>query len=557
MSKEKNWLELSYEYALDNAISHDGKANSGAILGRLFAEGLKKEQIKEVMPVINEQIKKVNSMKLEAQVKEFEQFKQKFLKLQKEKEEKSEKKDLPDIEFKGKIITRLAPEPSKYNHYGHAMSFLINYLYSVKYKGKCKMRFEDTNPEKVSQEYVDAMKEDLLEYLGIKIEGKIRYVSDDMPKMYRHAETLIKNKNAYMCFCSRDKLKDLREKGLECSCRQQEVKKNLSEWKSFLKGKYMKGQASLRLKGNMGSSNYVMRDPVIFRAVPQEHFRHKKKYKIWPMYDFYNPIEDSLMGITHIFRTNEFDMRVELQNYIKKLLKLKTQVITQYGRINIEGSKSQGREIRELVESGKYTGWDDPRLPTLKALKRRGILKETLYQLAKTVGFSKYQVNMNFDMIAAINRKLIDQTARRFFFIESPVKLEIKNKPPIQEVDVRVHPDSEETRRIKIGNDLYIANKDFLENKDREVRLMHLFNVDLKKKVFTSEENKEIPRLQWVSDFVKVRIFMDNAEWKEGIAESEIKKVKIGDIIQFERFGFCKLDKKNESGEFEFWFSHY
>lgn len=552
---EKNWEELSYEYALENAISHDGKAQESAVLGHLFREGLEKKDIEKIMPVIKEKVRKVNSLRIKEQEKEFENFKGKFLALEKEKVEKSEKKDLPELQVKGKIVTRLAPEPSKYNHVGHAISFLINYMYAKKYKGKCKLRFEDTNPEKARQEYVDAMKKDVLDYLDIKV-SEIRYVSDDIPKLYKYAEKLIKDKKAFMCFCRREKLKKLRDEGIECSCRQHEVKKNMKEWKSFLKGKYMKGETSLRLKGNMESDNYVMRDPVIFRAVAEKHYR-KPKYKIWPMYDFYNPIEDSLMGVTHIFRSNEFDVRVELQEYIKDLLKLKKQEIVQYGRFNIQGIKAQGRELRELVESGKYIGWDDPRLPTLKAMERRGIVKETFYELVRQFGFSKHQVNVDFDIIASINRKLIDKKARRYFFISEPVELEIENAPEIKEIEVKVHPDAEEIRKISIGNDIFIDKKDFDKFHNQEVRLMHLFNIKLREKPrFTSQENKDIPKLQWVSDFVKVRILMPEGNWIDGIAEQAVKKLKLKSIIQFERFGFARFDKINDAGVYEFWFSH-
>ncbi|MFA6022614.1 MAG: glutamate--tRNA ligase [Candidatus Pacearchaeota archaeon] len=541
-----------YAYALENAVLHE-KAIAGAVMPKLFQHGLKREDIGKVMPEINDIVKKVNSFSKEQRENEFEKYK-KYLH-EKTVEEKG-LKELPNVSKN--MVFRLAPEPSKYNHIGHALSFLLNYLYAKKYKGKCLLRFEDTNPEKVSKEYIDAMKEDVINYLDIKVDG-VRYVSDDMKMLYDYAEKLIKMNKSYMCFCDRDKMQDLRHKGEECGCRKFDVNKNLDEWKKFVAGKYKEGEAVLRIKGDMKSQNHVMRDSVIFRAVKAKHYKYKDKYKVWPMYDFYNPIEDSIMGVTHILRSNEFDMRVELQDYIKDLLKLKKQTIVQYGRFNVIGASSQGREIREMIESGKYIGWDDPRLVTLRALKRRGIVKEVYYEIVEELGLTKHQVNIDFNMIAAISRKILDKKADRYSFVKDAVKLKIKNQPKIKEVNVKINPNKKEIRKIKVG-DIYISKEDYQKNIGKEIRLMHLFNVKLLKgdnAEFTSLENKDISKVNWVSDSVKVKLMMPDAKYIFGLAENSVSKLKVGSIIQFERFGFCKFDNKNnKTGEYEFWFAH-
>jgi len=550
MAKEKKWKDVIFAYALKNAIEHEGKAEEAKVISSLFHEGLEKEQVKSVISDVKEIVKKVNSLDLEEQKKEFKDFE----KITGKREERKGLPELPNVSKK--MVFRIAPEPSKYNHIGHAFTFLINYLYSRKYRGKCKLRFEDANPELVSKEYVDAMKEDM-KYLGIRV-ANVRFVSADMLKLYKYAEQLIRMKKAFMCFCTQEKIKKLREQGVECSCRQHEVKKNLSEWKKFLKGKYMKGEATLRLKGDMFSNNYVMRDPVIFRAIKARHYKYKDKYKIWPMYDFYNPIEDSFMGVTHILRSNEFEVRVDLHNYIRDLLKLERQTIMQYGRINVIGATTKGREIRELVANKKYIGWDDPRLVTLRALKRRGIVKEAFYELVEQVGISNHPVNLSFDMIAAINRKILDKKANRYSFLQEPVRLEIEN-PGIKQVEVKIHPDKKLKRIVEIGNDIFISKKDYEQFKNKEIRLMHLFNVKLKdnnKAEITSLDNKALDRVNWVSNFVNARILMPSCEWLGGIAEIAVKKLKIGEIIQFERFGFVRFDRINESGVYEFWFAH-
>lgn len=537
-------------YALHNAIEYGGKVEAGRVLPKLFQHELRKEEIKDVMPVIVEIVKKVNNLKKDEQLKAFESVKN-VMKVHEEKE-----KDLPEIDVGGikKVVTRMAPEPSKYAHLGHALTFLLNYMYAKKYNGECLLRLEDTNPEKVSKEYADAIIEDVRDYLGIKI-TKIRYVSDDMPKLYVYAEKLVKAGQAYVCFCAREKLQDLRHQGIECECRQFPVRTQLEKWKEFIKGNYKVGEAVLRLKGDMQSSNQVMRDPALFRKLEAKHYRHGSKYKVWPLYDFYNPIEDSLMGVTLILRSNEFDPRVELQDRLKDLLGLKKQTIIQYGRFNVKDFTTKGREIRDMFASGELRGWDDPRLITLRALQRRGITREAIYELTKQVGLSKHQVTLEFDMIAAINRKIIDGRANRYFFVEKPVELDL-NSLSIKEVKVPFHPDTpEKTRTIPVTK-VFISAQDAKRYKGKEVRLLHLCNLKLDAKPrITSYENKKIPKIQWVSEGVPANILMPDGVWIEGIAEKAIAFLKPGDVVQFERVGFARFDRKNKN-VYEFWFAH-
>lgn len=552
MAKSKGLSNEITAYALRNAIEY-GKAEAGRILPKLFQHGLAKDKIKEVMPEILEVVKEINAMNSGERIKKFENYKKYVV----EHEEKE--KELPEIDVSDlkKVVTRIPPEPSKYNHLGHAITFLLSYLYAKKYKGKCLLRFEDANPEKVAEEYVDAMKEDVLKYLEIKVDA-IRFVSDDIKKFYSYGEKMIKQGDAFICFCNREKMQDLRHKGIECECRQFPIKIHMKRWKAFLKGEFKEGEATMRLKSNMQNLNQVMRDPVLFRRIDAKHYRQGNKYKIWPMYDFYNPIEEHLMGVTLILRSNEFDTRIELQDHIKDLLKLNKQKIIQYGRFNVEGFTTKGREIRELIESGEYIGWDDPRLITLRALKRRGITKEAIYELTNQVGLSKHPVNLTFDMIASINRKIIDKTANRYSFAYEPIKLEIKNKPVLEKISVPIHPDKKEMRKINV-KEIFISKNDAESLKGKEIRLIHLYNIKLEdekgKSSFTSVENKDIQKIQWVSNGVKCKVLMPDGKWIEGIGEKALENLKKDEMVQFERFGFVKFDRK-EKDSYEFWFAH-
>ena len=386
--------DTAYKYALQNAVKYNGKANPEALIGKILREKPElKNNLNEVKKLIQEAVNKVNSMKIEEQLKELNKLAPELL-----EEKKEEKKDLKELKgaVKGKLITRIPPEPSKYPHLGHALSFLINYVYAKKYNGKCYLRYEDANPEKVSKEYVDEMEYDLKKYLGIK-PTKTLFVSDHMEKMYEYALELINNGEAYVCSCIQETMRDLRHKGEDCWCRHRNQDDNLNDWKSMLKKKFKEGEKILRLKIDMTNVNHVMRDPVIFRICLTKHYRKGNKYSVWPTYDFYNVIEDNMIGVNYILKSNEFGtMRTELQNHLRKLLNFPIPLEFQYGRFNVNDKISKGREIKDLIKEGKVNGWDDPRLITLKALRRRGIVKETYYELIKEVGLSRTETNLDF-----------------------------------------------------------------------------------------------------------------------------------------------------------------
>jgi len=549
-------------FALENAIKFKGKANTGAVIGKILSiKPEAKKDMKTLSKTINKIVSEVNSMSLEEQKKAFKNV---------DKIKKPKKKiveGLPPLPkaVKGKVITRIPPEPSKYSHLGHALSFLINYTYAKMYDGKCIVMFEDTNPEKSTQEFADAILEDL-EYLKIKPDA-VRFASDNMEYMYEMAEKLIKKKKAYVCICDRDMMKDLRDKALCCECsNRNNVEVNLAEWKKMLKGEYDEGQAILRLRGNMESKNHVMRDPVIFRINKKPHFKQKNKYCVWPLYDFENSVSDSLNKITHILRSSEFGkMRIELQNYIKDCLGFRKQVVIQYGRFNFSGATTKGREIRELISSGKVTGWDDPSLVTIRALKRRGILPETFKELMMQMKLSRNtSKKVDWSMISSINKHILDPKVNRYFFIENPKEIKIK-KAPKQEIKINLHPDHPKkgSRTFKTHNEFYVCKQDFMNfKKGKLVRLKDCLNFEAgKEHVFHSLDHEEYKSkgnmiIQWLpksKNLVKVEIRMPDNNIKKGLGEAALKTLKSGDIIQFTRFGFCKLEEiKNNTYKFIF-----
>jgi glutamyl-tRNA synthetase len=563
--------DILLKYALENAVKFKGKANPGAVVGKILASNPEvKNDMKTVSAQINEIIKQVNSLSLEQQTAQFLSLNPSYKEQEKAKKEerKVQRKELPELKnaVQGKVITRIAPEPSKYNHLGHAASFLLNYMYSLKYDGKCILRFEDTNPDKGAQEFVEAMEQDVLQYLNIKTSQTV-FVSDHLDKYYNYAEELISENKAYSCTCISENISKNRRDMTECSCRSKSIEQVKKDWDLMKKGDIEEGSMTLRLKIDMSHKNAVMRDPVIFRLCYTPHYRQKDKYKVWPMYDFENAVEEGLLGVTHVLRSNEFDSRIELQNYIRDLFKLPNPEIKQYARFNVTGAITQGREIRALIESGDYIGWDDPRLVTLRALKRRGIVSEAYYELAKTIGMSKTNSNIDFSLIASINRSILDEKADRFFFIEDFEKVKIEGAPT-QEIELNIHPHHRKGGRLFKTNEwFYLSKKDLVDIHDGDlVRLMDCLNFRKKenKYIFDSldvesykKQGKKIIHWIPVDSAVEISILMPDCKEITGMAEDNITQLQENQVVQFERYAFCRLDSIDEcSNQYKFWYGH-
>lgn len=554
------------KYALQNAIKFNGKASPGAVIGKVLAEDpMFRPKAQEIAKEANKLIKDINKLTVEEQKKNLQKLAPELLEKKKEKHEKKELPELPYAE-KGKVVTRIPPEPSKYNHIGHALSFLLNFLYAKKYNGKCILRFEDTNPSKAEQKYVDAMKKDVLEYLGITVDKTV-FVSDHLPKFYKLAEELIAKGKAYVCFCDRETIKKNRANARPCEHRFLSIDENMEAWGDMLNRKYEPGVCSLRLKISMETDNYAMRDPVIMRINLDTHYRQKNKYCVWPMYDFENAIEDNSCGITHILRDINFgQMRVALQDYIKDLFCFPKQAVIQYGRFNVTGAVTQGRIIREMIEKKEVNGWDDPRLVTLRALKRRGFVKETFYELVLEVGLSPTPTNIDWTVLSSINRKILDPKAYRYFFIPNPKAIKIEGAPK-QHLELDLHPDNKEGgRKFKTHDEFYVSPDDYNKFEENKLyRLMDCLNFKKAKNklVFDSKEHEKFKDkgeliLHWLpkeKNLVNVEVVMPDANVVKGLAEKNVKSAKVNEVVQFTRFGFCKLDKKQKN-KLVFWFSH-
>ncbi len=549
-------LSLIRKHALKNALDF-GKANPKSIVGKIIAEySDAKKDMKTVMKEIAIAVEEVNSLskeEIQNQMKEYDY-------MEKKKEENI--LTLPNAE-KGKVVTRFPPEPSGYLHIGHAKAIYLNRTLADTHDGKMILRFDDTNPEKAKQEYVDEVKK-AFKWLNVIADSE-SYSSDKIPLLYEYAEKIINLERAYVCFCSGDEIKENRSKKKNCFCRSKSKEETLVSWKKMLNKEFKKGEAILRFKGDMESLNTVMRDPTLFRIIDSTHYRQGDKYSAWPSYDFTVSILDSIEGVTHTLRTKEYELRRELFFELLDVFKLRKPELLEYARLSIKGTSVSKRVIVSLVEEGKVSGWDDPRLPTLKGLERRGILPEAIRKFVLRFGLTKAESEPDWEFLLVENRKLLDPISKHFFFVPDPIELTILDYEPIKEIELNLHPKNKdsEKRKIPLGDKFYISKKDFDGlKKDELFALKDFTSIELAGTIGKEVDTEILPKkkFQWVSkDKIDCEVLvpldlMKDGEYNpqsleiiKGFCEPSCKNLKEGEIIKFERFGFVRLDKKDKN----------
>ena len=406
MDLKKKFEEKIFAYALKNAIEHEGKAQAGSILSPLFHEGLEKNQVKEIMPLINETLKKVNSMSLEEQQKLFSK-EEKFTS-HREVREEGELPELPNA-VQGKVILRLAPFPSGALHIGNSKTYLLNALYAEKYKGKLLFIMDDTigSEQKMIAPEAYQLIPEAFDWLNVKYKKPIIYKSDRLEIYYKYAEELIKKDKAYVCFCNPEKLRDNRANGKECSCRNKKPEETLKLWKDMFKAK--QGSCALRIKTSMQHPNPAFRDRVLFKIVDREHPKVGKKYRVWPTLEMSWGIDDHILEITHIIRGKELMIETDMEKYIMDIFKWKHPEFIHVGWIKLEGigAKISKSKAQQEIKSGKFFGWHDPRSWSVKSLMMRGIQPEAIKTFVENMGLKLSDASIPVDVLYALNRKLL------------------------------------------------------------------------------------------------------------------------------------------------------
>jgi glutamyl-tRNA synthetase len=558
-------IKLAEVIILRNALDYNGNAKLDAVISKILGSKPEiKTQIKIIIPKVKEILEHINSLPIHEQrnllINKYPQS------VEPKKAIEKTESHLPPLNNAelGKVITRFPPEPNGYPHIGHAKAAIIDEEYAKMYSGKLILRFDDTNPLNEKIEYYDAIMEGI-SWLNI-IPDLIKNTSDDIYLLHSYGKKLINNNGAYICTCDQTTIHDLRSKGISCRCRK-DLENILENSDKIFNGYYHQNEAIIRFKGNMSSNNTTLRDPTLFRIIESRHPKIGEKVILWPTYDFAAPIEDSIDGVTHAFRTKEYELRNELYRQILNILHMRVPEVIEFSRLEFEGLPVSKRKLKPLVEEKKVEGWSDPRLPTLMGLKKRGFTPEAIRRFVLSLGITLSETKPSIEILESFNRKIIDSKAKRLLFVNAPFKITIKNAEA-KEAILKNHPSLEMGyRKINIKNTVFISSIDAEKlNIGMEIRLIDLYNIkisgiDKGKKEglaeYTDDILKEnIQKIQWVSnqDSIKYKIIKPNKlfigdkfnsnslETLNGFAESFVTTLPADTMIQFIRLGFCRIE---------------
>ena len=519
--------------------------------------------------------------------------------------------DLKTNKWNGKVHTRFPPEPNGYLHIGHAKSICLNYGIARDYKGKFNLRFDDTNPTKEDQEYVDSIIEDV-KWLGGNFEDRIFYASDYFDKMYQWAVLLIKKGKAYVDDSDPETMRGLRgtvtEVGTESPNRNRSADENLDLFNRMKNGEFKNGEKVLRAKIDMSSPNMLLRDPVMYRIIHSEHHRTGNKWCIYPTYDWAHGLEDSIEGITHSICTLEFEVHRPLYDWFLNELEIYHPQQIEFARLNLTYTVMSKRKLLELVEQKFVDGWDDPRMPTISAYRRRGYTSEAIQNFAEIIGVAKRDAMTEVAVLEHAIREDLNKKSQRVMAVLDPLKVVITNYEGEEELEAVNNPEDAEMghRKVPFSKEIYIEKSDFMENPPKgfhrlipggEVRLRYAYIIkcdeviknengeviqlncsyDVETKSGTGTSTKKVKgTIHWVS--VKeavdceVRLYdrlltvedpasEKDKDYKDLInpnslevvpnakLEPFVKSAKPGDRYQFERQGYFCIDKKYTTKE--------
>ncbi|AGX02516.1 MULTISPECIES: glutamine--tRNA ligase/YqeY domain fusion protein [Bacillus] len=415
---------------------------------------------------------------------------------------------------RNEVVTRFPPEPNGYLHIGHAKSIIINFGLADDFNGKTNLRFDDTNPLKEDQEYVDAIKEDV-KWLGFEWE-ELRFASDYFEEMYERAVLLIKKDLAYVDDLNADEIREYRgtltEPGKESPYRSRSVEENLDLFKRMRAGEFQNGEKVLRAKIDMSSPNINLRDPVIYRVSHAHHHNTGDKWCIYPMYAFAHPIEDAIEGVTHSLCTTEFEDQRPLYNWVIEACEMesKPQQI-EFGRLNLINTVMSKRKLKQLVDEKYVDGWDDPRMPTVSGLRRKGFTPGAIREFVEATGVSKGSGAVDTAMLEHFVREDLKLSSPRTMGILKPLKVVITNYPEGQTemLEAEINPENPEmgSRQIPFSREIYIEQDDFMEDPPKkyfrlfpgnEVRLKHAYFIKCEDVI--KDENGEVVEIHCTYD---------------------------------------------------------
>ena len=573
--------QLIRKYALQNALRHAGKAVDKAVVGKILASNPElKSQIKELFETASEVIEEVNKLTPAQQEEEIKKNWPELLEAKKEREEEHRLPPLPNAEKYKMIVTRFSPNPDSVLHLGSLRAIILSHDYAREYGGKFILRFEDTDPrlKKSALEFYDSIREDLK---WLRCSWDEEYIqSDRIDTYYDYAEQLLRIGGGFICDCLKDEFtrQILGEK--PCRCRDLPVEEILRRWRMMHDGSYREGEAVYRVKTDLHHPNPAVRDWPAFRIIDPEKNPHPRvggKYRVWPLYNFACGVDDHLLGITHIIRGKEHMTNTVRQKYLYEYFHWDYPDAIHYGRLKITDAELSKSKIVKSVQEGLVSGFDDPRLATLKALRRRGITPECLRGMILEVGAKPIDATISWENVYAFNKKVIDPKANRYFFVSEPIPVRTSKVGQPIEAKLPLHPDYPErgARRVELqpenGVLTLLISKDDLKfiSPGKVIRFIELFNVriwetgpssitaEFHSKSIESAREVNAPLVQWVKadDNLDVEVVMPDASIKRGKGEVGLRNEKADNAVQLVRFGFARVDEASEP-KIRLYFAH-
>ncbi len=579
-AEEAEMREEALKYALLNALKY-GEPDEKAVIKRILAEHPEwRKSARELRDFVREAVSDVAEMSKEEREAELMRLSPELAeelrgKERRKEEAKAEREGeevklppLPNAE-RGKVVMRFAPNPNGAATLGSARGIVTNAEYARIYEGKFILRFDDTDPalKRPLPEAYDWYLEDCEWLLGAPPD-EVVVASERIPLYYEHAVALIQKGAAYVCECPRETFKRLKDAKMACKHRELSVEENLERWERMLAGEYEEGEAVLRIKTDMRHEDPAMRDWVAFRILKREHPRVGDRFCVWPTLDFESAIEDHLLGITHILRGKDLQKSEGRQRFIYRYFGWKYPVTILWGKIKVaEFGKFSTSELRRRIERGEFEGWDDPRLPTIRALRRRGFQPEAIRKFLLSLGVSQADIAVSMKNLYAENRKIVDAFAPRYFFVHNPQKMTIKGFTE-KTVKAQKHPERQEFREINTKNVVFISESDFRKLKvGMRIRLKFLCDVEVESvkplvaRVVSERHAEESgeeggggdhrrkPIIHWApTESIEVRVKKPDGTVDEGLGEPLIAS-ELGKVVQFERYAFVRIDTVSEDGK--------
>jgi glutamyl-tRNA synthetase len=556
--------EIILKFVLKNAFDYGGSINPKAVLGQVLRSNPElKKDVPEVMKTINVAVAEVKGKNKEEIRAELESIAPELLQIKDKEEDKIEGplKPLSGAQ-KGKFVVRIAPSPSGALHIGHAYGSSLNAVYAQMYEGKFILRIEDTNPENIYPKAYDLIKEDAMWLTDGKIDEVI-IQSSRLGHYYDAAEKLVDLGKAYVCTCDADKWRELKNDGKACPCRNLGVKEQHIRYAKMF-SEYKEGQAVLRCMTDIQHKNPAMRDFPIMRINEHVHPKTKTEHKVWPLMVLSVAIDDHELGMTHVLNGKDHADNAKKESIIMKYLGWKPPVYKHWGRINFEGFTLSTSKTRIAIEQKEYTGWDDIRLPFLPALRKRGYQAKALQKFACGIGLSLNDKTVSqeefWKQVNAFNKEIVEPMANRYFFISNPVEIALIGGNE-KEVEFDVHADFPKRgkRKVLFKGTVMLAKDDVEKFEEGKIhRLIDCCNFIVENCAYkvVSEDYEEYKNAQnkgkivhWLPKehkFEQTSILMEDGTKLDGVGEESLSKLKEGDIIQFERMFFARLNSKEK-----------